>query len=101
MLGGLPRNSFVFVEFEDGGGVLEVATLALGAVSLDFTERVKAFLELAGEALVVQAEGGEGAVGVDDVEVNPGLFGGRVGGAVEEGGFERGDAVDTPGGVGD
>jgi hypothetical protein len=48
MIGGLPWDSFVFVEFEEGGGVFEVATLALGTVGLDFAERVEAFLELAG-----------------------------------------------------
>jgi len=59
MIGGLPRNSFVFVEFEEGGGVPEVATLALGAVSLDFAEVVHGLLELAGEPLVMQAESGQ------------------------------------------
>jgi hypothetical protein len=101
IVGGLPRNSFVFVEFEEGGGVFEVAALALGAVGLDIAERVQGLLELAGEPLVVQAEGGEGAMGVDDIKVDASLFGGRIGGAVEESGFEGGDAVDAPGGVGD
>ena len=49
----------------------------------------------------MHAESGEGAVGVDDVEFDASLIGGRVGGAVEEGGFERGDAVEAPGGVGE
>ena len=48
---------------------LEVALLLAAALGLDFAEVVHGFLELAGEPLVVQAEGGEGAVGVDDVEV--------------------------------
>jgi hypothetical protein len=91
MIGGLPGNSFVFVEFQEGSGVFEVATLALGAVGLDLADGVQGFLELAGEPRVVQAEGGEGAVGVDDVEV----------GAVEESGFEQRDAVEAPGGVGE
>jgi hypothetical protein len=47
----------------------------------------------------VHAEGGDGAVGVDDIEVDASLIGGRVGGAVEQGGLERGDAVEAPGGV--
>jgi hypothetical protein len=89
MVGGLPGNSFVFVEFEEGGGVLEVAALAFGAGGLDVTERVEAFLELAREPLGVQAEGGEGAMGVNDVD------------AFEKGGFKRGDAVESPGGVGE
>ena len=101
MIGGLPRNSFVFMEFEEGGGVFEVAALALDAVSLDLAEVVDGLLELAGEPLVVQAESGEGAVGVDNIEVNPGLVVGRVGGTVEHGRFKRGDTIETPGGVGD
>ena len=84
MVGGLPGNSFVLMEFEEGGGVFEVAALALAAVGLDLAERVEGFLELAGEALAVDAEVGEEAVGVDDVEVDGGLLGGRVGGAGEE-----------------
>jgi hypothetical protein len=55
------------------------------ALSLDFAELVQGFLELAGELLGVHAEGGEGAVGVDDVKV--------------DGGFELRDAVEAPGGV--
>jgi len=66
---------------------------------LDFAELVQGFLELAGESLAVHAEGGEGAVGVDDVEVDGSLLGGWVGGAVEQGGFEHRDAVETPSGV--
>ena len=93
MIGGLPGNSFVFVEFEEGSGVFEVAAVALDAVGLDFAEVVHGLLELAGEPLVVQAEGSEGAMGVDDVKVDSGLIGGRIGGAVEEGGFEERDAV--------
>ena len=58
MIGGLPGNSFVFVEFE-GGGVLEVAALAVSAVSVDVAERVQAFLELAREALALNAQVGE------------------------------------------
>jgi len=49
----------------------------------------------------VHAEGSEGAVGVDDVKANSGLFGGWVGGAVQEGGFQLGDAIEAPGGVGE
>ena len=59
MVGGIPRNSFVFVEFEEGGGVFEVATLALGAVGLDVAEGVEGFLELAREAAGVEAESGK------------------------------------------
>jgi hypothetical protein len=59
MVGGLPGNSFVFVVFEEGGGVFEVAALALDAVGLDIAELVDGLLELAGEPLVVQAESGK------------------------------------------
>jgi len=55
MRGGLPGNSFVLVEFEEGGGVSEIAALAVGAVGLDRAEGVEAFLEL------------DEAMGVDDV----------------------------------
>jgi hypothetical protein len=58
------------------------------ALGLDFAKLVECLLELAGEPLRVHAEG---AVGVDDVEVDGRLLGGRVGRAVEEGGFERGN----------
>jgi hypothetical protein len=40
-------------------------------------------------------------VGVDDIEIDGSLVGGRVGGAVEERGFELRDAVEPPGGVRD
>ncbi len=33
-----PRNSFVLVEFEEGGGVFEVAALALEAVGSDVAD---------------------------------------------------------------
>src|SRR5580704_9341213 len=101
MIRWLPRNASAFMEFEEGGGVFEVATLALGTVGLDFAEVIHGLLKLAREPLVVQAESGEGAVGVDNIEVNPGLVVGRVGGTVEHGRFKRGDTIETPGGVGD
>ena len=41
------------------------------------------------------------AVGVHDVEVDGVELGGWIGGAVEQGGFEHRDAVETPGGVGE
>ena len=55
-------------------------------------------MELAGEALTVETEGGKGAVGVDDVECDARLLGRRVGGAVEEGGLKEGDPIGAPGG---
>jgi hypothetical protein len=59
MIGGLPGNSSVFVEFEEGGGIFEVAALALGAVGLDLAELVEALLELPGKALALDAEVGK------------------------------------------
>ena len=100
-LGWVVGNAFAFMEFQDGCGMLEVTLLLMAALGLDFAELVECLSELAGEALRVHAEGGEGTVGVDDVEVDAGLIGVRVGGAVEEGGFEHRDAVEAPGGVGE
>ena len=99
MIGGLPGNSFVFVEFEEGGGVLEVAALALGAAGLKVAEGGESFLELAGKALALDAEVGDEAMGIDDIESDflIGRHGG--GGTGEHFGFEPWDAVETPGGV--
>ncbi len=94
----------MFVEFEEGGGVFEIALLALAALGLDGAELSERFLELAGEALRVEAEGGEGAVGVDDVEGHGWMSRDQwagCGGAGEELGFEERDAVEAPGGVGE
>jgi len=87
--------------YEELGRFGELAALQAAALVLDFAEVFQGFLELAGEPLAMQAKGGEGAVGIDDVKVDSGLIGGRVGGAVEEGGFEEWDAVEAPSGVGD
>src|ERR1700722_382880 len=38
-------------------------------------------------------------MGVDDINVDGGLLGGRICGAVEHVGFEKRDAVETPGGI--
>ena len=62
MIGRLPGDPFVFVEFKEGGGVLEVAELALGAVGLDLAELVEALLELAGKAVALDADGGHQAM---------------------------------------
>ncbi|HYL37936.1 MAG TPA: hypothetical protein VEV17_18620, partial [Bryobacteraceae bacterium] len=69
-IGGLPRNSFVFMEFEQGGSVSEVAALAVAAVGLDLAELVEGFLKLAREALALDGEVVDQAMGVDDVEVD-------------------------------
>jgi hypothetical protein len=44
------------MEFEDGGGVPEVAVFALAAFELDRVEVFEGFVELAGQALAVEAE---------------------------------------------
>src|ERR1017187_5430287 len=101
MIGGLPRNSFVFVKFEDGGGVFELAALVLGAVELDIAELIERLLELAGEAGAVQSEAGEEPVGVDDVE-GGGLGAGGWGlSAREDIGFQERDPIYAPGCVGE
>jgi len=80
ILGGIVRNSFVFVEFEEGGGAFEVVLLAVAAFGLEGAELVECLLELAGEALAVEAEGGEGGYGFAGV----GAVDGR-----EEVGFQK------------
>ena len=89
MVGGIPRNSFVLMEFQDVGGVAEVAALLVAALVLDGAELVERFLELAGEARAVESEGGEGG----DQELG-------AGGGGEEVGFKEWNAVQAPGGVG-
>src|ERR1035441_9545792 len=101
MIGRLPGNAFVFVEFEDCGGVLEFAALMLAALELDVAELVERLLELAGESCAVEVEAGEELVGVDDVESRGLRGGGRGQGAVEYVGFEEGDAAEAPGGIGE
>ena len=68
MIGGLPGDFAVFVEFEEGSGVLEIAALAIGAVGLDLAELVEALLELAGKALALDGEVGDEAMGVDNIK---------------------------------
>ncbi len=81
----------MFVEFEERGGVVELALFEGAAIGLDFAEGGERFLELAREAGRLDVEIGEGAVGVKD---------GEAVGAGDEPGFEERDAVETPGGVG-
>ena len=47
------------MEFEDCGGVPELALFVLQAVILDFAEFVERFLELAGKAGAVKTQAGE------------------------------------------
>ncbi len=90
MVGGLPGKSFMVMEFEESGGILEVARAALAAGGLDVAETEERFLELAGEATALDAKVGDEAVGVYDCE---------VAGAGEEVRFDERDAVEAPGGV--
>ncbi len=49
----------MFVVFEHGGGVFEIAVLAFAAIELDFAELFERFLELAGEACAVESQSGQ------------------------------------------
>ena len=89
------------VEFEKLGGAAEVVLLALAALDLDVAELLERFQELPAEALAVHTQGGEGAMGVDDIEIDGGLLVGRILGAMEQLCFEQRDAVLTPGSVGE
>src|SRR5450432_3418411 len=86
MIGGLPRNSLMLMEFEDRGGVFELAPFMLAALELDFAELLDGLLELTREAGAVQAEAGDGG----DQGLGAGDFG-------EQRGFEARDAVESPG----
>ncbi|HTW64146.1 MAG TPA: hypothetical protein VME17_06000 [Bryobacteraceae bacterium] len=100
MLRRLPGNFLMFVEFEEGGGVGELAALARGAAGLDLAELVEGPLELAGKALAVEAEVGDEAMGVNDVECDFSIGRDGRGGAGEDLGFEQRDTVEAPRGVG-
>jgi hypothetical protein len=101
MIGGLPGDFAVFVEFEEGGGVLEIAALALEPGGLDIAKRVEALLKLPGEALALDAEVGDEAMRVDDIESDFLVERDGSGGAREDAGFEERDAVEAPGSVGE
>lgn len=55
MVGRLPGNAFVFMEFEKIGGIAQVATLLLTAFRLEVAELAEGVLELAGEAGAVES----------------------------------------------
>ncbi len=94
ILGWIIGDAFVFMDFGDGGGVLEVAIAAFVAVGLDLAELLECFLKLAREARAVETERRECARGVGDVNLH------GLAGAFQQIGFEGGDAVEAPGGVG-
>jgi hypothetical protein len=77
------------------------AALAFGAVGLNLAELVEALLELPGKALALDAEVGDEAMGVDDVEGNLLIEREGSSGAREHLGFKQGDVVETPGSVGE
>ena len=89
------------MELQDGGGVFEVAALAFAAVGLDQTKLIERFVELAGEAMAVLSERGDGLVGIDDVKGDGRFFAGWIGGAGEQIGFEERNAIEAPGGIGE
>ena len=82
---------------ENFGGIAELLAFAFAALLLDFAELLEGLLELTGEALAVEAEGGECTVGVEDIELGIG----RVSGAREQLGFEVWNSIEAPGGVGE
>ena len=75
---------------EDFGRVVELTALQAAALFLDIAKLLEGFLELAGEAGAVQAKRGE----LRDQGLGVGVLG-------QQFGFEEGDAVEAPGGVGD
>ena len=89
MIGWIPRNSFVFVVFEHAGRVLQIYLLSFTALCLEGAELLERLLELAGEALAVNAEGGERL----DHELG-------IRGVFEQLRFDQRDAVLSPGEVG-
>lgn len=85
------------MHFQHSRGTLQLALLLAPAIGLNFAEVFQGLLKLAGKPLAVQAEGGQGAMGVNDIEIDGGLIGRWVSRSVEQGGFERRDAVQPPG----
>jgi len=58
MIGGLPGNAFVFMEFQKIGGIAEVAALLLASAGLEIAELSQRVLELAGETCGVKSQAG-------------------------------------------
>jgi len=110
ILGGIVRQAVFFVHFQEVGGIVQLMALAAAALVLDFTELVESAFELAGEALAVDTDLGEGAGVLAERQGHcEGSFGLRMirpdagfhfGAAErEEIGLDRGSAVDSPGGI--
>jgi len=100
------------MHFEEVGGAVEGVVLVLAALGLDLTKLGEGVFELAGEALAVDSEIGEGVdVFAEGESHGEGGFGlGVTGGDAgfvfgdaerEEVGLEGGDAIEAPGGVGE
>jgi hypothetical protein len=87
--------------YEELGCFVEMAALQAAALFLDVAELIECFLELAGEARAMQTKRSEGAMSVDNIEIDGSLLRGRVDGAREQLGFKEWDAVEAPRGVGD
>ena len=49
----------MFMEFEECGGIFELAFFVLAALILDVAELDECFLELAGEACAVETQSGQ------------------------------------------
>ncbi len=56
--------------YQNGGGFLQAAAFAPDAFILDIAEGLEDFLKLAREPLALDAETGQEAMGVDDVELD-------------------------------
>ena len=83
------------MEFEEPGGLFEVVGAAVKALGLKLAELLQRLLKLAGEACAVEAERGEGAVQFSHAGLHiPASLAKQIG-------FERGDAVETPSGIGE
>jgi hypothetical protein len=59
IIGWVVGKALMFMEFEKGRSLLEVTLSLVAALGLDFAELVQGLLELAGEAMGVQAESGQ------------------------------------------
>src|SRR5437016_12633293 len=100
------------MQFQNGGGVFQVAIFGFAAVGLDFAKLIERLVELTGEAMSVHAEIREqtllaaeslfnGTAGLDVGEVNIDAAGGEGGGEHEDVAFEEGGAIQAPGRIGE
>jgi len=110
IFGGYIRNVFVFVHLQNLGSLVELALFGDAALGLDLAELREGPFELAGEALALGADAGEGPrVFAKCQGHGEGSFGLRVVGADaifhfgdaerEEIGLDGGGTVETPGSI--